>query len=333
MGKAKGGYYAVAAGHKPGIYTTWGECKRATSGYKGAKFKKFDTMGEAQSFCTADQTPSYNSITVPSKVHAKVPSKVPSKVHAKVPSYVPSKLPANKPKEAAPKPASSYEEYVSDEEADDDYIREEGGFSPGRVDGRTPSPVHSPCHHPSKRKLSDELSADIGALIKEDEEGMRKRRRVDTVVYTDGSCLGNGAANGRAGAGVWWGDGDSNNVSERLWGVQTNNRAELWAAIRAIQIAQTLDIVQIEIRTDSKYTIQGITSWIIKWKRNGWKTAAGAAVLNADLFSMLDKLCQKVSVKWTYVPAHVGEHGNESADILAKEGAMKKRPDEAPIMT
>ena len=39
----------------------------------------------------------------------------------------------------------------------------------------------------------------------------------------------------RAGVGVFWGENDFRNSSERLWGAQTNQRAELWAAIKALQ--------------------------------------------------------------------------------------------------
>ena len=36
-------YYAVANGYTKGILTTWNECKQSITGYKNAKYKKFDT--------------------------------------------------------------------------------------------------------------------------------------------------------------------------------------------------------------------------------------------------------------------------------------------------
>ncbi|KAJ1357706.1 RNA-DNA hybrid ribonuclease [Parelaphostrongylus tenuis] len=36
-------YYAVARGHTTGVFTSWEECKKQTVGFKGAKFKKFDS--------------------------------------------------------------------------------------------------------------------------------------------------------------------------------------------------------------------------------------------------------------------------------------------------
>ncbi|KHN87293.1 Ribonuclease H [Toxocara canis] len=43
-------YYAVARGHKPGVYATWAECQEQTKDFKGAKFKKFTDEEEAKMF-------------------------------------------------------------------------------------------------------------------------------------------------------------------------------------------------------------------------------------------------------------------------------------------
>lgn len=43
-------FYAVKAGHAPGIYQTWDACKAQVHGYKGAVYKKFDTRAEAERF-------------------------------------------------------------------------------------------------------------------------------------------------------------------------------------------------------------------------------------------------------------------------------------------
>lgn len=46
--------YAVARGRKPGIYTSWDECKAQTAGFSGAIFKSFKTRDEAQAFITSN---------------------------------------------------------------------------------------------------------------------------------------------------------------------------------------------------------------------------------------------------------------------------------------
>ena len=43
-------YYAVAQGHKTGIFNTWPECKQQIDGYTGARYKKFESQQEAETF-------------------------------------------------------------------------------------------------------------------------------------------------------------------------------------------------------------------------------------------------------------------------------------------
>jgi hypothetical protein len=79
------------------------------------------------------------------------------------------------------------------------------------------------------------------------------------IVYTDGACVANGKRNARAGVGVYFGSDDElsvYNVSEPLEGpTQTNQRAELTAALRALQVAKENGLVaagdHLIVRTDS----------------------------------------------------------------------------------
>lgn len=45
-----GKYYAVKAGRKEGIYSTWDECKAQVDGFSGAVYKSFSTYEEAENF-------------------------------------------------------------------------------------------------------------------------------------------------------------------------------------------------------------------------------------------------------------------------------------------
>ncbi|GCC30631.1 hypothetical protein chiPu_0009083 [Chiloscyllium punctatum] len=143
------------------------------------------------------------------------------------------------------------------------------------------------------------------------------------AVYTDGCCSSNGRKRAQAGIGVYWGPGHSLNLSERLAGRQTNQRAEIVAACRAIEQAKELNIEKLVIFTDSMFTINGITKWIKSWKCNGWKLSTGGSVINKEDFERLDKLTSGINVEWMHVPGHAGFSGNEAADSLAKEGASK----------
>ena len=68
-------------------------------------------------------------------------------------------------------------------------------------------------------------------------KNIQLRNKGHVVVYTDGACSHNGYLNAKAGIGVWWGKNDPRNLSEPLEGRPTNNRAEIWAAIKAINRA------------------------------------------------------------------------------------------------
>lgn len=160
-------------------------------------------------------------------------------------------------------------------------------------------------------------------------------------VYTDGSCLGNGRTGLKsAGIGVFFAPNDPRNASEplRYPGELTNQRAEIAAAIRALQIIRDherdLECKEarqrrrhVEIVTDSKYVINAMQSWIFSWERNDWRGSNGKDVMNMDLFSVLIDLVQErfdrdgSCVKWTHVAGHEGHYGNTEADALAVAGS------------
>ncbi|XP_053565699.1 ribonuclease H1 [Bombina bombina] len=143
------------------------------------------------------------------------------------------------------------------------------------------------------------------------------------VVYTDGCCSQNGRFKAKAGIGVFWGPGHPLNVAERLEGRQTNQRAEILAACKAIEQAKSNNITKLVLYTDSMFTINGITKWIHSWKSNDWKLSTGKNVINKEDFEKLDKLTEGIDIKWIHIPGHAGFGGNEAADRLAREGAKK----------
>ncbi len=141
------------------------------------------------------------------------------------------------------------------------------------------------------------------------------------TIYTDGACSGNPGPGG-------WGcviiaDGTEIPLSagEKL---TTNNRMELLAVIEGLKhISMRPDLSQraITIVTDSQYVKNGITEWIINWKKNGWKTAAKKPVKNQDLWIDLDELVSKFSIEWQWVRGHSGDKYNEMCDKLAVEAS------------
>ena len=144
----------------------------------------------------------------------------------------------------------------------------------------------------------------------------------ELIIYVDGACRNNGQSNPQGGCGVYWGPLHPMNTSEVLLGKkQTNNCAELSAAIIALVQCKTLGIDTVEIHTDSKYVKDGITKWIKGWKSNNWKLGKGNSdVLNKCLWELLDNIQNQLEVKWKWVEAHMSITGNLRADELAKDG-------------
>ena len=131
-------------------------------------------------------------------------------------------------------------------------------------------------------------------------------------IYTDGACRGN------PGDGGWGVLIEYENISKEYFGGEkntTNNKMELKAAIKGLSVLK--ESCDVNITTDSKYVMDGITSWIENWKKNNWKNASKKDVKNKDLWVELDNLTDKHSIKWEWVKGHSGDYGNEIADKLA----------------
>ena len=137
-------------------------------------------------------------------------------------------------------------------------------------------------------------------------------------IYTDGACSGN------PGKGGWGALIQENDNEKKLSGSElntTNNRMELTAVIKALEHYD--EAREIEVFTDSKYVMQGITEWIKNWKNNHWKTSQKKDVKNKDLWVLLDTVSAKHDVKWSWVKGHAGDYGNEIADKLATQAILE----------
>ncbi|KIM98948.1 hypothetical protein OIDMADRAFT_104854 [Oidiodendron maius Zn] len=267
-------YYAVRAGHKPGVYSNWAECQANITGFKGAS-------------CKISGTPSK---PLGDKFYGVAVGRVPG-------VYEDWAVAAEQIKDVK---GPKYKKFSTREEAEE-FVRT-GGKSSGTL-----------ASQPTKKvKTSQSSSTD---------------RTVH--VYTDGSSRGNGKKGALAGVGVYFGDGDSRNVSEALKGeAQTNQRAELTAIQRALEIVpRDRDI---HIYTDSNYSINCSTVWYVNWKKNNWTTAQHEPVMNKDLILAIRALIDERDAKGSkthmeWVKGHDKNPGNEAADKLAVTGSMARR--------
>jgi ribonuclease HI len=142
-------------------------------------------------------------------------------------------------------------------------------------------------------------------------------------VYTDGACSNNGQRGAKAGLGVYFGENDPRNCSERIEGKQTNNTAELKAIIKAAEILyrEILAGFTVNIYSDSSYAIRCCTTYGEKMEKKNWikkKPIPNQQLVKQAYYTFKDKK----NVHFHYIAAHTGkedEHslGNEGADKLA----------------
>ena len=145
------------------------------------------------------------------------------------------------------------------------------------------------------------------------------------MIYTDGGARPNPGPGGWA-AVILSPDGEA---EELVGGAPstTNNRMELQAAISAL--AHLAARCSVELYTDSQYVRQGITSWLSRWRAQGWRRRDGGAVKNLDLWRRLEGLNSRHRVTWHWVKGHAGHEWNERVDALAG-AAIEARGGGAP---
>lgn len=143
------------------------------------------------------------------------------------------------------------------------------------------------------------------------------------TIFTDGSSRGNPGRGGFASIVVF-----GNESQIELGGKfehTTNNKMELQGVIHGLKVVLTRGLgiyKKIHVNSDSKYVLQGIQTWIHGWKKNNWRTAAKAPVMNQELWQELDEVRNSlvklgIELEWAYVKGHSDNVWNERADVIA----------------
>ncbi|KAJ5383363.1 Cation/H+ exchanger [Penicillium concentricum] len=308
-------YYAVKAGHKPGIYYGWDECLAQITGFKGAIFQSFPSQEEANAFL--------NGIKLPAASQSSENARFYGIQRGRVTGVYTDWTTAQEQIRGFPRPR--YRKFSTREEAEE-FVREGQTQPPVGFGAATgPSGPHGITTEKPKDAEGVEFAPGDGPLPTGAEDGFDPNVLLDPAtgkvvyktapqmaatktqstgipgmlrIYTDGSSLRNGTPLASAGVGVFFGPGDSSrNVSEPLKGSrQTNQRAELTAILRAIDIAPRHR--DVTIITDSRYSIDCVTVWFINWRRNNWMTRDKKPVENKDLVeSILIKIEERNDLK------------------------------------
>ena len=147
-------------------------------------------------------------------------------------------------------------------------------------------------------------------------------------IYCDGACSGNPGKSG-SGLAVY-----KNGTKPTLYYGNyekhgTNNTAELKALYKALLLANEINTSEkVMILSDSKYSIDCISTWAYGWKRNGWTKKSGE-IKNLELIKNAHNLYEQIkdNIIIKHVKGHAGVEGNELADRMALH-AIKAQNDE-----
>lgn len=163
---------------------------------------------------------------------------------------------------------------------------------------------------------------DVESFVDAAETNESEATPVDTIdVYTDGSAATNPGPCGYAYMIV--SSGDVIRKESKYLGEGTNNIAELTAIKDALLDAAKDSPRVINIISDSKYCVDGITKWSSKWRKNGYKNADGKDIANKDLWqdvmSIVDTVRHKSELQFAWVKGHSENMYNKECDKLAKD--------------
>ena len=148
------------------------------------------------------------------------------------------------------------------------------------------------------------------------------------AVYADESCLGNGRAGdtpGGAGGLLEWRHPTTGEILRWDWWVSepdtTNNRMALRSVIETFTglsaKARTFSVI---FTTDSKYIVDGMTSWVPGWMARGWTRKTGP-IENLELWKAAVEAASRHERMWRWVRGHNGHPQNEYANHLATRAA------------
>jgi ribonuclease HI len=150
------------------------------------------------------------------------------------------------------------------------------------------------------------------------------------AVFADESCLGNGrsgATPGGFGALIEYQLAGGPVQRFDLWGAEpdtTNNRMALRSVIDTYSaLSRKGNTLSVRFTTDSRYIVDGMTSWVRGWIARGWKRKVGA-VENVELWQAAVASLGAHECQWVWVKGHAGHPQNEYANHLATRAAAQQ---------
>jgi len=156
------------------------------------------------------------------------------------------------------------------------------------------------------------------------------------AIYADESCLGNGKeGDNPGGAGALLEYRRKSGALERrdVWvseSATTNNRMALRSVIETFGLLSKPS--RVVFTSDSRYLIDGLTSWVFGWEQREW-TRKGGPIENLELwFEAMESVVEgEHQVAWKWVRGHNGHPQNEYANHLATRAAGEQSASEGIV--
>jgi ribonuclease HI len=171
----------------------------------------------------------------------------------------------------------------------------------------------------NSKKSLDENNLEIPVELKNVDEGF--------ALFSDGACRGNPGP----GAYALIVQNKLGEIILKSSGVEmptTNNKMELQGVIagllglydKFLEDGHSQGHVPLFVYSDSKYVVDGITSWVPGWKNRGWKKADNKDPENLIQWQELDRLknCFE-NIKFIWVKGHAGHPQNEFCDRMCNQ--------------
>ncbi len=143
--------------------------------------------------------------------------------------------------------------------------------------------------------------------------------RPQIQIWTDGGCKPNP---GPGGYGVVLVHAKKRKEISGGFRKTTNNRMEIIAAIRALEILKRPCVVT--LHSDSQYVVNAMSKgWALKWKQRNWWRTKDSRAANPDLWERLLALCETHQVSFQWLRGHAGHAENERCDVLSTQAREK----------
>lgn len=155
-----------------------------------------------------------------------------------------------------------------------------------------------------------------------------KIQTAEIQIYCDGACSPNPGKSG-TGLALY----QQGKVSALYYGLYqangTNNTAELNGLLYAFKLAKKhlAKTEQVQILSDSKYSIDCITKWAKGWQAKGWTRGKGEEIKNLNLIKECFSLYQEIKKQLiiSHVKGHANIEGNELSDRMAVLARMNEQ--------